>query len=152
MHRIVARVIAVSLAVAPLYSASAQTVTNPSKVRLTIERLNEMRAKWSANKPKLKACRQDVKAKGLTGVDPQTGSRLWEYTDGAGTMASSVAAKDTIYAVSHGVTALQPQATAPPRSTSARRGLAVQARKPVPPRPPARRSRFPAAGPPGRFR
>jgi outer membrane protein assembly factor BamB len=49
-------------------------------------------------------------SKGLTGVDPQTGSRLWEYTDGAGTMASSVAAKGAIYAVSHGVTALQPQA------------------------------------------
>lgn len=49
-------------------------------------------------------------SKGLTGVDPQTGSRLWEYSDGAGTMASSVAAKDAIYAVSHGVTALQPQA------------------------------------------
>jgi hypothetical protein len=28
-----------------------------------------MRAKWSVNKPKLKACRQDVKAKGLTGDD-----------------------------------------------------------------------------------
>lgn len=49
-------------------------------------------------------------SKGLTGVDPQTGSRLWEYRDGAGTMASGVAAKDAIYAVSHGVTALQPQA------------------------------------------
>jgi hypothetical protein len=69
MHRIIARVLAVSLAVAPLCSASAQTAAKPSKVRLTIERLNEMRAKWSANKPKLKACRQDVKAKGLTGDD-----------------------------------------------------------------------------------
>jgi hypothetical protein len=28
-----------------------------------------MRAKWSANKPKLKACRAEVKAKGLAGDD-----------------------------------------------------------------------------------
>jgi hypothetical protein len=28
-----------------------------------------MKAKWSANKPKLKACRAEVKAKGLTGDD-----------------------------------------------------------------------------------
>ena len=29
----------------------------------------EMKAKWSANKPKLKACRKEVKAKGLAGDD-----------------------------------------------------------------------------------
>jgi hypothetical protein len=28
-----------------------------------------MKAKWSANKPKLKACRADVKSKGLAGDD-----------------------------------------------------------------------------------
>jgi hypothetical protein len=28
-----------------------------------------MKAKWSANKGKLKACRKDVKAKGLAGDD-----------------------------------------------------------------------------------
>jgi hypothetical protein len=28
-----------------------------------------MKAKWSANKPKLKACRQEVKKKGLVGDD-----------------------------------------------------------------------------------
>ena len=28
-----------------------------------------MKAKWSANKPKLKACRAEVKAKGLAGDD-----------------------------------------------------------------------------------
>ena len=69
MHRMIARVISVSLATGSLYPAFAQTTAKPSKVRLTIERLTEMRAKWSANKPKLKSCRQDVKAKGLTGDD-----------------------------------------------------------------------------------
>ena len=66
MHRIIAGLLAASLALATLHTASAQTT---SKVRLTIERLTEMRAKWSANKPKLKACRQEVKTKGLTGDD-----------------------------------------------------------------------------------
>jgi len=28
-----------------------------------------MKAKWAANKPKLKACRGEVKTKGLTGDD-----------------------------------------------------------------------------------
>jgi hypothetical protein len=28
-----------------------------------------MKAKWNANKPKLKACRKEVKAKGLVGDD-----------------------------------------------------------------------------------
>ena len=69
MHRICACLLAVLLVAGTLHSASAQTTAKPSKVRLTIEKLNEMRAKWSANKPKLKACRQDVKAKGLTGDD-----------------------------------------------------------------------------------
>ena len=47
-------------------------------------------------------------SKGLTGVDAHTGSRLWDYADGAATMASSVVTKNAIYAVSHGITALQP--------------------------------------------
>jgi len=69
MHRISACVLAVLLIAGPVQAVSAQTTPKPSKVRLTIEKLNEMRAKWSANKPKLKACRMDVKAKGLTGDD-----------------------------------------------------------------------------------
>ena len=36
---------------------------------MTIEHLKEMRAKWVQNKPKLKACRQEVKARGLVGDD-----------------------------------------------------------------------------------
>jgi hypothetical protein len=31
--------------------------------------MKDMKAKWSANKGKLKACRADVKAKGLAGDD-----------------------------------------------------------------------------------
>ena len=53
-----------------LFTASAQTpAATPSKTKLTAERLNEMRAKWSENKTKLKACRKEVKSKGLAGDD-----------------------------------------------------------------------------------
>jgi hypothetical protein len=64
---------------ASLHSASAQSTTapaatppapaeaKPSRMKLTVEKMKEMRAKWSANKPKLRACRKEVKAKGLTG-------------------------------------------------------------------------------------
>jgi hypothetical protein len=69
MRRIIACLFAVLLVVGALPAASAQAVANPSKIKLTIEKLNEMKAKWNANKPKLKACRQEVRAKGLTGDD-----------------------------------------------------------------------------------
>ena len=52
--------------------ASAQTATTdakPSRVKLTMQKLKEMKANWAANKPKLKACRAEVKAKGLAGDD-----------------------------------------------------------------------------------
>ena len=55
-----------------LGTASAQATTTeakPSKMKLTMEKLKEMKAKWSVNKPKLKVCRKEVKAKGLTGDD-----------------------------------------------------------------------------------
>ena len=38
-------------------------------MKLTMQKLKDMKAKWAANKPKLKACRADVKAKGLAGDD-----------------------------------------------------------------------------------
>jgi hypothetical protein len=67
---------AMLLVAGALHNASAQTTTapaptdaKPSKMKLTMEKLKEMKAKWSANKPKLKACRKEVKAKGLTGDD-----------------------------------------------------------------------------------
>jgi hypothetical protein len=38
-------------------------------MKLTRQKLSEMRAKWNANKPKLKACRAEVRKKGLIGDD-----------------------------------------------------------------------------------
>ena len=67
---------AMLLVAGALHTASAQTTTapaptaaKPSKMKLTMERLKEMKAKWSANKPKLKVCRKEVRAKGLIGDD-----------------------------------------------------------------------------------
>jgi hypothetical protein len=68
------------LVVAGLHAASAQTATTPAapaaateakpgKVKLTMQKLKDMKAKWATNKPKLKACRADVKSKGLAGDD-----------------------------------------------------------------------------------
>ncbi len=51
-------------------------------------------------------------SKGLTGVDPASGSELWQYAEGASTMSSSVVAAGVIYAPSHGLTALAPKAGA----------------------------------------
>jgi len=73
--------LAAVLLVAGLHTASAQTSTapaaapatttdaKPSKMKLTMQKLKEMKAKWAANKPKLKACRAEVKKQGLTGDD-----------------------------------------------------------------------------------
>lgn len=75
--------LAAMLLAASLHTASAQTATAPAapgpaattaakppgKMKLTMQKLKDMKAKWSANRPKLKACRADVKAKGLIGDD-----------------------------------------------------------------------------------
>jgi len=50
-------------------AAPATTDAKPSKMKLTLEKLKEMKTKWLANRPKLKACRAEVKSKGLTGDD-----------------------------------------------------------------------------------
>ena len=74
MFRITAAIAAALLA-AGLHVASAQTTTapasdaKPSKMKLSMQKLKEMKATWAANKPKLKACRKEVKAKGLAGDD-----------------------------------------------------------------------------------
>ena len=54
---------------AQMATAPAASYAKPSRMKLTMQKLNDMRAKWSANKPKLKACRQEVKTKGLAGDD-----------------------------------------------------------------------------------
>ena len=38
-------------------------------MKLTADRLKEMKAKWTANKSRLAACRKEVKSKGLAGDD-----------------------------------------------------------------------------------
>lgn len=48
-------------------------------------------------------------SKGLTGIDPQTGRVLWDYSDGAATIPSSAIAGDAIYVPSNGLTALRPE-------------------------------------------
>jgi len=68
---------AVLLVAGALHTASAQTAApapaattaKPSKLKLTAEKLRDMKAKWSANKGKLKVCRAEVKQKGLAGDD-----------------------------------------------------------------------------------
>jgi hypothetical protein len=65
---------AMLLVSATLVTASAQTADpapqpKMSRMKLTVERLKEMRAKWSQNRPKLKACRKEVRSKGLTGAE-----------------------------------------------------------------------------------
>ena len=72
--------LAALLVAGSLQTASAQTTTapaaapaatdaKPSRMKLTAQKLKDMKAKWTANKPKLRACRAEVKAKGLTGDD-----------------------------------------------------------------------------------
>ncbi|MBR0994248.1 hypothetical protein JQ580_26350 [Bradyrhizobium japonicum] len=56
-------------AAAPAATPPAATEAKPGKIKLTAQKLKDMKAKWSANKSKLKDCRKDVKAKGLAGDD-----------------------------------------------------------------------------------
>ena len=66
---------AMLLAAGSLHTASAQTAAAPapaaksSKMKLSADKLKEMKARWSANKGKLKVCRKEVKSKGLAGDD-----------------------------------------------------------------------------------
>ena len=70
MLRIATCLVAASLVTGGFHGASAQTGdAKPSKMKLTMEKIREMKAKWSANRPRLKACRAEVKRKGLTGDD-----------------------------------------------------------------------------------
>jgi len=43
---------------------------------------------------------------GISAINPLTGAELWKYTDGAATIPSSAVQGRTLYAVSHGITAL----------------------------------------------
>ena len=61
--------VAGNLSIASAQTATAPADAKPAKTKLTMQKLKEMKAKWSANRPKLKACRKEVKAKGLAGDD-----------------------------------------------------------------------------------
>ncbi len=45
---------------------------------------------------------------GLQAVDPQTGKEIWNYTEGASTIPSSVVSGKMVFVPSHGITALRP--------------------------------------------
>jgi hypothetical protein len=81
MLRIIACLFVLLLVAGSTDTASAQSTTpapaaspapataKPSRMKLTADKLRDMRAKWLANKGKLRACRKEVKAKGLAGDD-----------------------------------------------------------------------------------
>jgi hypothetical protein len=81
MLRTIACLVALLLVAGSLHPASAQTTTpaaaasprpaaaKPSRMKLTAEKLRDMKAKWLANKGKLRACRKEVKRQGLVGDD-----------------------------------------------------------------------------------
>ena len=69
VYLLAALLVAGSLSAASAQTAAPVPAAKPSKMKLTVERLKEMRAKWAMNKPKLKACRAEVKSKGLAGDD-----------------------------------------------------------------------------------
>jgi hypothetical protein len=56
---------------APAHAATtaAPAAAKPSRMKLTAERLREMKAKWLQNRGKLKACRVEVRRQGLVGDD-----------------------------------------------------------------------------------
>jgi hypothetical protein len=47
----------------------AKPDAKPSRMKLTMQKLKEMKATWQANRPKYKACRTEVKKQGLVGDD-----------------------------------------------------------------------------------
>ena len=70
MLRLATCLIAALLVMGSVHHASAQaTDAKPSRMKLTVQKLKEMKAKWLANRPKLRACRAEVKSKGLAGDD-----------------------------------------------------------------------------------
>ena len=68
MLRIATCLVAGLLVVGNVQFASAQDA-KPSRAHLSMAKLKEMKAKWMANRPKLKACRKEAKVKGLAGDD-----------------------------------------------------------------------------------
>jgi hypothetical protein len=68
MRRVATCLVAALLVAGHVPCVSAQTTEpRPSRFKLTVAKMKEMKAKWSANRPKLRACKAEAKAKGLTG-------------------------------------------------------------------------------------
>jgi hypothetical protein len=59
--------VSVTLATASAQTADPAAQPKMSRMKLTYEHLKEMRAKWRQNRPRLRACRKEVRAKGLVG-------------------------------------------------------------------------------------
>ena len=75
MLRISVCLVALSLALGSVHSVSAQTAApaaapaKPSKMKLTAEKLKDLKVRWSSNKGKLKECRKEGKSRGMAGED-----------------------------------------------------------------------------------
>jgi hypothetical protein len=80
MLRTIACLVAALIIAGSLDAASAQTTTpaptaspaatvKPSRMKLTADKLREMKARWLANKEKFRACRKEVRRRGLVGDD-----------------------------------------------------------------------------------
>jgi len=68
----IAAAIALSVAIAAPVAhvqaaAGGAAAPKPSMLKMTRERIKEMRAKWRQNRPKLKACRTEARKRGLAG-------------------------------------------------------------------------------------
>lgn len=50
-------------------ATSTSAAAKPSRIKLTVDKLKAMKAKWAENKGKLRACRKEVKQQGLVGDD-----------------------------------------------------------------------------------
>lgn len=80
--------------------------------RWTIER--PKRANWTSAVTLTKAAGNDEdlvllqSSQGISAVQPLTGKAIWNYTDGASTIPSSVISDGIVYIPSHGITALRP--------------------------------------------
>ncbi len=77
--------------------------------------------KWKLERPKaanwtsatlIKGVAALQSSKGILGIDPETGKTMWNYSDGASTIPSSVVHAGVLYAVSNGITALAPESGA----------------------------------------
>jgi len=70
-------------------------------------------------------------SKGMIGIDPASGSKLWEYGDGASSTSSSTAIDGVIYAVSSGITAFKPKGSGAPEQLWRQKAISPATISPV---------------------